>query len=181
MSKGDKPKYHRVLLKLSGEVFLGEQRFGIDSRVISSISSDIAEINELGVEVAIVIGGGLWGLESARGLKDLGLEVTVVEFAPWLLPRQLDEEGAAVLKRAFEDMGIKTVTGAICQAIEGEGRASGVRLKDGRHLAGVLGLPALGVFLWFWLAARLLKVLGTAPTRQPLAAIPWLPPRALPP
>jgi uridylate kinase len=45
-------------LKLSGEVFLGAQRFGIDSRVISSISSDIAEINELGVEVAIVIGGG---------------------------------------------------------------------------------------------------------------------------
>ena len=58
MSEGEKPKYHRILLKLSGEVFLGTQRFGIDSRVISSISSDIAEINELGVEVAIVIGGG---------------------------------------------------------------------------------------------------------------------------
>ena len=97
------------------------------------------------VSSAIVIGGGLLGLESARGLKDLGLEVTVVEVAPWLLPRQLDDEGAAVLKRAFEDMGIKTVTGSICQAIEGEGRVAGIRLKDGRHLSGELVLLSAGI------------------------------------
>jgi nitrite reductase (NADH) large subunit len=97
------------------------------------------------VSAAVVIGGGLLGLESARGLKELGLEVTVIEVAPWLLPRQLDRDGAAVLNRTFEDMGIKTVTGSICQAIEGEGRVAGIRLKDGRHISGELVLVSAGI------------------------------------
>ncbi|OGL44570.1 MAG: UMP kinase [Candidatus Schekmanbacteria bacterium RBG_13_48_7] len=58
MSEEEKPIFHRVLLKLSGQVFLGEQQFGIDPQVMSSISSDIAEINKLGVQITIVIGGG---------------------------------------------------------------------------------------------------------------------------
>jgi len=53
-----KPQYNRILLKLSGEVFLGEQQFGIDSSLMSSISAEIVEIQKLGVQVAIVIGGG---------------------------------------------------------------------------------------------------------------------------
>ncbi len=52
------PVYKRILLKLSGEALMGEQPFGIDPAVTSSIASDIAEIRSLGVEVGIVIGGG---------------------------------------------------------------------------------------------------------------------------
>jgi nitrite reductase (NADH) large subunit len=98
-----------------------------------------------GARAAVVIGGGLLGLESARGLKDLGLEVTVVEFFPWLLPKQLDQQGAVVLNKKFEGMGIQVVTGAASQAIEGDGRATGVLLKDGRHLPGELVLISTGV------------------------------------
>ncbi len=94
---------------------------------------------------AVVIGGGLLGLESARGLKDLGLQVTVVEMAPWLLPRQLDEPGAAILREIFEGIGIKTITGAITQAIEGETQATGILLKDGRRIPGELVLISAGV------------------------------------
>lgn len=97
------------------------------------------------VRSVVVIGGGLLGLESARGLKELGLEVTVVEVAPWLLPRQLDEQGAAVLRQTFDDMGIKTMTGVVSQAIEGEKQASGVLLKDGRSIPGELILVSAGV------------------------------------
>jgi len=94
---------------------------------------------------AVVIGGGLLGLESARGLKDLGLEVTVVEMATWLLPRQLDEQGAAILRQVLENMGIKTITGAVTQAIDGEKRATGILLKDGRRIRGELILVSAGV------------------------------------
>jgi uridylate kinase len=52
------PVYKRVLLKLSGEALMGEQNFGIDPAVTSQIAADIAEIQSLGVEVGIVIGGG---------------------------------------------------------------------------------------------------------------------------
>src|SRR5688500_3328346 len=52
------PVYKRILLKLSGEALMGEQQFGIDPAVTSSIAADISEIQALGVEVGIVIGGG---------------------------------------------------------------------------------------------------------------------------
>src|SRR5687768_9484703 len=52
------PAYKRILLKLSGEALMGEQSFGIDPSVTSQIAADIAEIQSLGVEVGIVIGGG---------------------------------------------------------------------------------------------------------------------------
>ena len=52
------PVYHRVLLKLSGEALMGEQQFGIDPAITAGIATDIAEIQGLGVEVGIVIGGG---------------------------------------------------------------------------------------------------------------------------
>jgi len=52
------PVYHRVLLKLSGEALMGEQQFGIDPAVASRIATDIGEIQQLGVQTAVVIGGG---------------------------------------------------------------------------------------------------------------------------
>src|SRR5207245_11229020 len=63
------PAYKRILLKISGEVLAGEQSFGIDSRMIDYIASEIAEVAAMGVEVAVVIGGGniFRGLDAADG------------------------------------------------------------------------------------------------------------------
>src|SRR5215468_6984684 len=58
-------KYQRVLLKLSGEALMGDQGFGIDPQVVSRIASEIKDIHSLGVEVAVVIGGG----NIFRGIK----------------------------------------------------------------------------------------------------------------
>ena len=58
MSAKGKPRFNRILLKLSGEVFLGAQKFGIDPEFMAEISSDIAAISQMGVQTAIVIGGG---------------------------------------------------------------------------------------------------------------------------
>ena len=52
------PRYKRILLKLSGEALMGEQGYGIDYAVLDKITSEVKEIYDLGVEVAIVIGGG---------------------------------------------------------------------------------------------------------------------------
>jgi uridylate kinase len=55
---GDKPRWNRVLLKLSGQVFAGDEGFGIDYDTVASIAGDVKEVRDLGVDVAIVVGGG---------------------------------------------------------------------------------------------------------------------------
>lgn len=94
---------------------------------------------------AVVIGGGLLGLETARALRILGLEVTVVEVFPRLLPRQLDAEGAALLTDMIEEMGLRVITGGSIQAIAGHDRVRGVVLKTGETVPGDLVLVSAGV------------------------------------
>ncbi len=94
---------------------------------------------------AVVIGGGLLGLETARALHAAGLEVTVVEFFPYLLPRQLDREGAEVLQSLLEAQGLQVVTDARTEVILGDTRAECVRLQDGRMLPAEMVLFSTGV------------------------------------
>lgn len=61
-------------------------------------------------KIGVVVGGGLLGLEAAKALKDLGLQTHVVEFAPRLMPVQLDEGGAGLLKRKIENLGVMVHT-----------------------------------------------------------------------
>jgi nitrite reductase (NADH) large subunit len=81
---------------------------------------------------AVVIGGGLLGLEAAKGLMTHNLEeVTVVEVGPWLMGVQLDEAGGRVLQQTIERLGIKVRTGATAAQISGHKRATGVKYSDG--------------------------------------------------
>ncbi len=57
-AKADKPAYTRILLKLSGEALAGKQGFGVDLKILQNLAADIKEIYDLGVEIAIVVGGG---------------------------------------------------------------------------------------------------------------------------
>jgi uridylate kinase len=58
MSQAQRPLYRRVLLKLSGEALMGSQSYGIDPKVIQQVAQEIAEVHQLGVQIALVIGGG---------------------------------------------------------------------------------------------------------------------------
>ncbi|WP_040390633.1 nitrite reductase large subunit NirB [Catelliglobosispora koreensis] len=69
------------------------------------------------VRRGVVLGGGLLGLEAANALKGLGLQTHVVEFAPRLMPMQIDEGGGAVLKRHIEALGVTVHTGRACASI----------------------------------------------------------------
>ncbi len=80
---------------------------------------------------AVVIGGGLLGLEAANGLKQRGMDVTVVHVMPSLMERQLDEVASGLLRKSLEERGLKFMTGAHTQELVGgaDGRVSAVRLK----------------------------------------------------
>lgn len=94
----------------------------------------------------VVIGGGLLGLETGQALRKLGKEVTVVEFFPRLLPRQLDDEGAARLKKIMEtQLGFSFRLGARTKEITGTESASGVVLEDGETLPCEMVIISAGV------------------------------------
>jgi nitrite reductase (NADH) large subunit len=83
---------------------------------------------------AAVIGGGLLGLEAARGLLNLGAEVHVVHLTPHLMEIQLDAPAGAALKRSMEAMGVKVHLDKNTTAILGDGRVTGLRFSDGATL-----------------------------------------------
>ena len=94
---------------------------------------------------AIVIGGGLLGLEAAWGLRRRGTAVAVVHLMPTLMERQLDITAGEMLRCDLHARGIKFFTNAQTEAILGTERAVGVRLADGRQIAGDLVVIAMGI------------------------------------
>ncbi|MEO0680655.1 MAG: nitrite reductase large subunit NirB [Pseudomonadota bacterium] len=94
---------------------------------------------------AVVIGGGLLGLEAAAGLKLRGMDVTVLHLAPHLMERQLDAAAGYLLQKELESRGIAVHVRATTHAILGEDRAAGVRLDDGTELPADLVVMAVGI------------------------------------
>ena len=101
---------------------------------------------------AVVIGGGLLGLEAAAGLAARDMDVTVVHLMPTLMERQLDPAAGYMLQRAIEERGIKVVTKASTKAILGERKVEGVELADGRVIPATLVIMAAGIRPNGWLA-----------------------------
>ncbi|GGR57864.1 nitrite reductase large subunit [Deinococcus seoulensis] len=95
----------------------------------------------------VVVGGGLLGLEAAGALRKLGLETHVVEFAPHLMPAQLDAEGGATLRRTIEGMGIGVHTGKSTAAITSgaQGQVTGLDFTDGTRLDTDLVVFSAGI------------------------------------
>jgi nitrite reductase (NADH) large subunit len=94
---------------------------------------------------AVVIGGGLLGLEAAYGLAKGGAAVTLVHLMDRLMERQLDAQAAAMLLREVEARGVQVVLGAETARVEGRRRVEGVQLTDGRTIAAELVVVAVGV------------------------------------
>lgn len=145
---GEKTNYDRLILASGSSSFIPPIN-GVDKKGVFVLKKlddvfaikDHAELSKR----AVVIGGGLLGLESARALKYLGLDVTVIEFNDRLLPRQLDKDGADVLSRQVEKMGIKVILEATVNELSGDENVSGVYLKDGRSFECELVLISAGV------------------------------------
>ncbi|WP_410770466.1 nitrite reductase large subunit NirB [Fontibacillus sp. BL9] len=94
---------------------------------------------------AAVIGGGLLGLEAARGLLHLGMDVTVVHIHPFLMERQLDEPAAKMLQLELEAQGMKFLMQKQTAGIRGNRRAEGLDFADGSSLSADLVVMAVGI------------------------------------
>ncbi|OQY20643.1 MAG: hypothetical protein B6I34_08530, partial [Anaerolineaceae bacterium 4572_32.1] len=148
LADSSRVEYDRLLLATGARAFVppfdGAGKKGVFT--LRSLDDALAIKRQAQVaSTAAVIGGGLLGLETARALLSANLDVTVIEFAPHLLPRQLDEEGAQVLQSRLEAMGLRILTGAATEAILGDERATGVQLGDGRVVDGQVVLISTGI------------------------------------
>ena len=94
---------------------------------------------------AVVIGGGLLGLEAANGLMQQGMSVTVVHLMNTLMERQLDEAAAGMLRASLEERGLNFLMAAQTEAIIGKNRVERVRFKDGTEIYADLVVMAVGI------------------------------------
>ncbi len=94
---------------------------------------------------AIVIGGGLLGLEAANGLLKRGMSVAVVHLMPTLMERQLDEPAGKLLQRELDGRGLNFFMNGQTEEVLGTERVEGVRLADGREVPGDLVVLAIGI------------------------------------
>ncbi|MFT4193836.1 nitrite reductase large subunit NirB [Ottowia sp.] len=96
---------------------------------------------------AVVIGGGLLGLEAANGLMKRGMQVSVVHVAPTLMERQLDATAGGLLRKSLEERGMRFLIGAQTESIEAgpDGRVAAVRFKDGSEVPAELVVMAVGI------------------------------------
>ncbi|NED56507.1 NAD(P)/FAD-dependent oxidoreductase, partial [Micromonospora aurantiaca] len=110
---------------------------------------DLTAIREhaRGRRAGAVIGGGLLGLEAANALRLLGLATSVVEFAPRLMPVQVDEAGGAMLRRYVEELGVTPYLGVATTALRPgpDGTVAALDLADGRTLDAELVVVAAGI------------------------------------
>ncbi|MNO12352.1 Nitrite reductase [NAD(P)H] [compost metagenome] len=94
---------------------------------------------------AVVIGGGLLGLEAARGLLHLGMEVSVVHIHPYIMERQLDEPASVMLRKELEEQGMKFLLNKQSEAILGKKRVKGLLFADGEIAEADLIVMAVGI------------------------------------
>lgn len=145
---GIRLKYDKCIYALGSECFIPPISGNEKEEVVAIRRlSDIEKINSLlsKSKQAVVIGGGVLGLEAAWELKKAGLSVTVLEQGTYLMKRQIDEEAGEFLKTIILEKGIDVKFQAATREIEGEDRVTGVRLEDGTVLPADLVVISAGV------------------------------------
>jgi len=145
---GTAAAYDRLLLATGSRPFMipvpGRDKEGVIA------FRDIQDVNVMlqaarDYRRAVVIGGGLLGLEAANGLMKQGMEVTVVHLLDTLMERQLDKPAAGLLQRSLEARGMRFLMQAETAEITGNGRVQGVRFKDGSEIEADLVVMGVGI------------------------------------
>jgi len=146
--KGEIYSYDLLLIATGGNAFVPPIK-GTEKRGVFTLRTmrDAIEMKEFSKEIsqAILIGGGLVGLESGGALLRRGVKVAVIEHNPRILPRQMDIEGAQILQTKMEAMGFSFFLTADSDEIFGKEKVDGLRLKDGRIVEGQMVIVSAGV------------------------------------
>ena len=151
---GTEAEYDRLLIATGSNPFIpplpGKDLAGVIAY------RDIADTNTMidaatRYRHAVVIGGGLLGLEAANGLAVRGMDVKVVHLSPWLMERQLDDVAGSLLQKSLEQRGLQFLMGANTEAILGDaedgqaGRVRAVRFKGGAEVPADLVVMTAGI------------------------------------
>ncbi|MEA4987186.1 MAG: FAD-dependent oxidoreductase [Anaerovorax sp.] len=148
LDNGETRNYDKLILAMGAECFVPPIK-GVDKNGVFTIRNieDVRQIQKYqqGVESAIVIGGGVLGLETAWELHQAGMKVAVIELSPGLMSRQLDDRGCELLRDSVEKVGISVFTNVGIDEIIGEEDASGIRLNDGVEIKGGLVVLSTGI------------------------------------
>jgi nitrite reductase (NADH) large subunit len=149
-SDGTQANYDRLLLATGSNPFI----LPVPGKSLQGVIAyrDIADTQTM-IDTAkthrhaVVIGGGLLGLEAANGLMLRGMQVTVVHIMPWLMERQLDDVAGGLLQKSLQDRGLKFLIGAQTESLvdDGRGRVKAVRFKDGTEVPADLVVMAAGI------------------------------------
>lgn len=145
---GFKLPYTKLIFALGSESFIppipGHDKQGV---VAIRRLGDVEKVQAMGASLkkAVVIGGGVLGLEAAWELRKAGVQVTVLELAPKLMGRQLDDQAAAVLLDACAKSEVRVETGVQIQAIQGGETVTGVELGSGEVIPADLVILSTGV------------------------------------
>ena len=146
--KGEHYPYDQLLLATGGNSFIppikGAELDGVFALRTLGDAEKIKEFAQRSRQ-AVLIGGGLLGLEAGNGLRKAGLKIKVVEFFPRLLPRQMDVPGAAILQRQMEGMGFDFYLGAKTKEIRRDSGGLHVELEGGESLGADMVLISAGV------------------------------------
>ena len=148
LDNGGKLYFTKLIYALGSECFIPPIKGSDKSQVVAIRRlDDVRRLEKLMADGknAVVIGGGVLGLEAAWELKKAGLSVTVLEAAPMLMGRQLDADFGELLKKIAADSGVTIHTGVTVSAISGEERVTGVALADGREFPADLVVVSAGV------------------------------------
>lgn len=151
LSCGTVISYDKCIYALGAESFVppfkGSKLTGVRPiRTVSDIRAIQQTINDSQRKCAVIIGGGVLGLEAAWSLHQAGMRVVVLEAGERLMARQLDEKTSKELEAAAESSGIDIVTGVTIDGIlEQNGQAGGVRLADGRQYEADLVVLSCGI------------------------------------
>jgi len=147
-AQGCTTAFDKLLIATGSSPFLppidGVQKNGVFVFRTMDDAKHLLALSGAGIK-AVVIGGGLLGLEAARGLQLQGCDVTVVHLASHLMERQLDFTGGQFLRRKLESLGIAVRCNASTTAITGNGHVEGVQLSDGTELPANLVVVAAGI------------------------------------
>jgi nitrite reductase (NADH) large subunit len=151
---GTEVEYDRLLMCTGSNPFI----LPIPGKDLEGVIAyrDIADTNamieaSIKYKKAVVIGGGLLGLEAANGLMLRGMQVTVIHVMPWLMERQLDNVAGGLLQKSLEARGLKFVMGGQTQALIGDadggkgGRVMALQFKDGTEIPTDLVVMAVGI------------------------------------
>ncbi len=145
---GTEAPYDRLLIATGSTSFMlplkGADKEGvIGFRDIADVDTMIAAAKDY--KKAVIIGGGLLGLEAANGLMKQGMDVTIVHLMDSLMERQLDKPASAMLKKSLEDKGMKFLMEYSTDEIIGDQRVQGLSFKNGESIEADLVVMAVGI------------------------------------